>query len=159
MFQNILNRRHLFGANFQQGSCPGCNGTEDGYLGRAPARSFPRTVTGLNMAGNFWQWCADWTSSDFYRTVSLENPESLRAGTARASGQLPRFNGATVSQVKYVDRLRAMLTTGIRPYDRPGGGLPGDPMISGKSVFNEFCSVLAPHVLFLTGLNDATYGR
>jgi formylglycine-generating enzyme required for sulfatase activity len=70
--------------NIWQGNFPSYNSLEDGYLGTAPARSFPPNGYGLyNMAGNVWEWCADWFSADFHRTAPRVNPRGPDAGTAK----------------------------------------------------------------------------
>ena len=63
-------------ANIWQGRFPHENTAEDGFRGTAPVGCFPPNGFGLHdMAGNAWEWCADWYRSDYYLKSPGHNPQ------------------------------------------------------------------------------------
>ena len=88
--------------NIWQGTFPTKNTAEDGYRGTCPVDAFPPNGFGLfNVAGNVWEWCADWwgTEHSADRCVNPSGPEH-GSGTCdpRRLLPLPRFLLQSVSR-------------------------------------------------------------
>ena len=75
--------------NFCDSSCPSDNANTsfvDGYEDTSPAGSFPEGRSPYNvydMAGNVWEWVADWFGESYYADSSEENPTGPPSGDER----------------------------------------------------------------------------
>jgi formylglycine-generating enzyme required for sulfatase activity len=102
--------------NIWQGVFPTSNTREDGYLGTCPVRSVPANGLGLyEMAGNVWEWCADWFSPHYYRNSPVTDP----AGPAFGLGRVTR-GGSYLCHASYCHRYRTAARTGNTPESSSG---------------------------------------
>ncbi len=63
-----------------------CNSWECGLHRTSPVGMFPEGESCygcFDMAGNVWEWCADWFGSDYYEVSPDKNPVGPESGTGR----------------------------------------------------------------------------
>lgn len=102
--------------NIWQGEFPTTNTMDDGFLDTAPVGSFPANGFGLfDMAGNAWDWCADWFSPHTYRTSRPQNPTGPAVGAAKVMR-----GGSYLCHDSYCHRYRVAARTSSTPDSSSG---------------------------------------
>lgn len=72
-------------ANWWQGRFPDKNTVEDGFLSRAPVKSFAPNGYGLyDITGNVWEWTADWFDESYYKKSPKNNPKGPDLGIEKS---------------------------------------------------------------------------
>jgi sulfatase modifying factor 1 len=102
--------------NIWQGQFPKRNSIADGYLGTAPVGAYPPNGYGLyNMAGNVWEWCADWFSATYHIDGPRADPTGPPAGTARVVR-----GGSYLCHRSYCNRYRVAARSANTPDSSTG---------------------------------------
>jgi formylglycine-generating enzyme len=110
-------------ANIWQGDFPYRNTKLDGYERTAPVKSFAPNGFGLfDMAGNVWEWCADWYERDLYSKRAGPSVTENPLGPERSSDPLRTFaplrsqrGGSFLCHDSYCTRYRPAARQGSPP--------------------------------------------
>lgn len=110
-------------ANIWQGEFPHKNTAADGFERTAPVKSYEPNGYGLyDMAGNVWEWCADWYQRELYRQrmakgtiVNPSGPEQTNDPLRPFTPQRVQRGGSFLCNDSYCSRYRPSARHGSSP--------------------------------------------
>lgn len=104
-----LTPRKQYRANYWQGTFPGGNQSDDGFLGLSPVKTYPPNRFALyDIVGNAWQWCADRYQPDYYGHSPTKNPVGPTQGENRLRRGGSWLSTATNHQLRIAHRSPAL---------------------------------------------------
>lgn len=114
-------------ANYWEGNFPYFNAEIDGAYTTSPVKTFPPNGYGLyDMAGNIWEWTADWYDANYYKTLPAnkitKNPKgpAKNVNTRNAAEQRKSMRGGSFlcndsycSSYRVAARMPGEINTGM----------------------------------------------
>ena len=82
--RGVDGRAYPWGDAWDPAKC--ANSAESARSGTVAVGSYPEGASPygcLDMAGNVWEWCADWYGADYYRDAPVQNPTGPPSGGSR----------------------------------------------------------------------------
>jgi len=102
--------------NIWQGDFPTRNTEEDGFLTTAPVKSYAPNGYGLHcVAGNVWEWCADWFDPGYYAHSPAADPRGPDTGEQRVMR-----GGSYLCHDSYCHRYRVAARSSNTPESTSG---------------------------------------
>jgi len=111
-----LTPRGRWQCNIWQGTFPTLNTEDDGFLTTAPVTSYAPNGLGLHcVAGNVWEWCADWFSPTYYGASPGHAPQGPATGEAKVMR-----GGSYLCHDSYCNRYRVAARSSNTPESTAG---------------------------------------